>query len=106
MAAKRLIPPTLAEDRIINRGIAHDPDTFEATAQDFARAKRARDVLPTKVYDAIRRRGQRGPQRAPRKVPISLRVDREVLDAYAATGKGYQARMNEVLRRGVETLPR
>jgi uncharacterized protein (DUF4415 family) len=89
---------------MINRGIAHDPDTFEATAQDFARAKRAKDVLPAGVYNAVRRRGERGPQRAPKKVPVSLRIDREVLDAYAATGKGYQARMNQVLRRGVESL--
>jgi hypothetical protein len=63
--AKKITPPTLKEDRIINRGIAHDPDTFEATAQDFARAKRAREVLPTTIYNALRRRGQRGPQRRP-----------------------------------------
>jgi uncharacterized protein (DUF4415 family) len=102
--AKKLIPPTSAEDRRINRGIANDPDTFEATAKDFARAKPAKDVLPANVYEAARRRGERGPQKAPKKVPVSLRVDQDVLDAYAATGKGYQSRMNEVLRRGVESL--
>ena len=102
--ARKLIPPTNAEDRRINRGIAHDPDTFEATAKDFARAKPARDVLPANVYEAARRRGQRGPQKEPKKAPVSLRVDPDVLDAYAATGKGYQARMNEVLRRGVKSL--
>jgi uncharacterized protein (DUF4415 family) len=101
---RRHIPPTTAEDRRINRGIAHDPNTFEATAGDFARAKPAKEVLPANVYGAVRRRGERGPQKAPKKVPVSLRVDQDVLDAYAATGKGYQSRMNEVLRRGVESL--
>src|SRR5258708_783801 len=102
--AKKLIPPTKAEDKRINQGIARDPDTFEATAADFARAKPAKDVLPAAVYKMIRQRGQRGPQKTAKKVPISLRVDQDVLEAYAATGKGYQARMNEVLRRGARSL--
>jgi uncharacterized protein (DUF4415 family) len=102
--ANKLTPPTKAEDKKINRGIARDPDTFEASAEDFARAKPAKDVLPANVYAAVRRRGQRGPQKEPKKVPVSLRVDREVLEAYAATGKGYQARMNEALRLGANSL--
>jgi hypothetical protein len=58
--ANKLTPPTKAEDKKINRGIARDPDTFEASAEDFARAKPAKDVLPANVYAAVRRRGQRG----------------------------------------------
>jgi uncharacterized protein (DUF4415 family) len=102
--AKKLIPPTKAQNKRINQGIACDPDTFEATAEDFLRAKPARDILPPGIYEAIRHQGQRGLQKEPKKVPISLRVDRDVLDAYTATGKGYQARMNEALRRGAKSL--
>jgi uncharacterized protein (DUF4415 family) len=102
--ARKLIAPTKVENKKINRGIANDSDTFEATARDFARGKPAKDVLPPNVYEAVRRQGQRGPQKEPKKVPISLRVDRDVLKAYAATGKGYQARMNEALRRGARSL--
>ena len=102
--AKKIIPPNPAEDKEINRGIARDPDTFEATARDFARAKPAKDVLPASVYRTVRARGERGPQKGPKKVPVSLRVDADVMDAYTATGKGYQIRMNEALRRGAKSL--
>ena len=34
----------------------------------------------------------------PTKASISLRVDREVLDGYKSQGRGYQTRMNAVLR--------
>jgi uncharacterized protein (DUF4415 family) len=55
--------------------------------------------LPKEVVEAIRRyRGQRGPQKAPTKELISLRVDREVVDAFRATGSGWQTRANDALR--------
>jgi len=37
-----------------------------------------------------------------RKVPISLRVDREVVEWFKAHGKRYQSRMNAVLKAYVE----
>jgi uncharacterized protein (DUF4415 family) len=102
--SRKLIAPSKAEDKKINRGIACDSDTFEATAKDFARGKLAKDVLPANIYETVRKQGQRGPQKEPKKVPVSLRVDQDVLDAYAATGKGYQARINKALRRGAKSL--
>ena len=78
-----------------------DVDSPELTRADFALAKPAKDVLPEEVYTAIiRKRGQRGPQKEPVKVPVKLRVDPDVIKAYQSTGKGWQTRMNEVLRRG------
>lgn len=34
----------------------------------------------------------------PRKQSISLRVDREVVDWFKSTGRGYQTRINRILR--------
>ena len=39
---------------------------------------------------------------APRKEAISLRVDQDILDWFRAEGRGYQSRMNAVLRAYVE----
>jgi uncharacterized protein (DUF4415 family) len=67
--------------------------TAEAGAQDPDR-----ECRPTDVVEAIRRyRGQRGPQQTATKELISLRVDRDVLDALRATGRGWQTRANEAL---------
>jgi uncharacterized protein (DUF4415 family) len=48
---------------------------------------------------AARKRGQRGPQKKPRKVTVSLRLDREIIAAYQAGGRGYQTRMAAVLEK-------
>ena len=34
----------------------------------------------------------------PRKEPVSLRLDRSVLEYFKGTGRGYQRRINEVLK--------
>lgn len=48
---------------------------------------------------AVRRyRGQRGPQQNPTKELISLRVDRDVVATYRATGSGWQTHANGTLK--------
>ncbi|CAN7775418.1 BrnA antitoxin family protein [Cupriavidus necator] len=42
------------------------------------------------------RRG-RGPQKTPRKVPLSLRIKPDILAAFQATGPGWQQRINAAL---------
>lgn len=37
----------------------------------------------------------------PQKKVLSIRVDADVLDAIKATGKGYQSRINQILRQAV-----
>ena len=50
---------------------------------------------------AKRRPGQRGPQRTPTKLAVTVRYSPEVIAYFKATGAGWQTRMNEALREWV-----
>lgn len=71
----------------------------ELQDEDFARAKRF-DALPKEMQAKLRR--VRGKQKAPTKELISLRVSRDVLGRFRATGDGWQTRMDEALREWIE----
>lgn len=43
--------------------------------------------------------GQRGPGKAARKVQIAIRLDREAVEAWKASGEGWQTRMGQLIRR-------
>ena len=45
--------------------------------------------------------GQRGRQKRPTKVLVTMRFSREVLDYFKASGEGWQTRMNDVLKQYV-----
>ena len=84
------------EEAAINAVIAKDADNPEWTAADFRRARPAAEVAP-EIVAAWRKR--RGPQKAPTKRLVSLRLDRDVLDRFRKTGKGWQGRVNKALRK-------
>lgn len=73
-------------------------DIPEWTAADFARARPASEVVP-EIVAAWRKRRGRGPQKAPTKKLVSLRIDRDVLARFRRTGKGWQGRVNKALRK-------
>jgi uncharacterized protein (DUF4415 family) len=76
-----------------------DEENPEWTAEDMRTARPLMEVLPKETVESIRRyQGQRGPQKAPTKELISLRVDRDVVEAYRASGRGWQTRANAALR--------
>ncbi len=71
-------------------------DTPEITAEQFVQAKLFAEVFPL-MAEKMRR--ARGPQKAPTKVAVQLRLDRDVVERFRASGKGWQSRINEILKR-------
>jgi len=45
----------------------------------------------------------RGPQKAPTKIPVSIRLSSEVVDYFKAQGKGWQTRVDDVLQEFVNS---
>lgn len=79
-----------------------DADNPELTLDELQRARPAAEMLPELIgHRAARKVLQRGrgrPRKQGRKVNQTLRIDPDVLEAYRQAGKGWQTRMNEVLR--------
>ena len=76
----------------------NDPDNPPLTAPELASARRGIDHLPKGMQDALRsaRRG-RGPQKAPKKEPVYIRLSPDVLTCYKKAGPGWQKRINDDL---------
>jgi uncharacterized protein (DUF4415 family) len=77
--------------------LAHGEDIPEFTLEDFKRARPLSDF--PELAEAMRRaRGERGPQIAPVKQRVGLRLDADILAKFRASGRGWQARVNDVLK--------
>ena len=77
-----------------------DSDNPGTRPSDWDRAIASRS-LPELRAKLAERRG-RGPQKAPTKVPTTIRFDTDVLAALKATGKGWQTRVNEAMREWIK----
>ena len=73
-----------------------DDENPEWTTEEIRTAKPFAEVFPDLAAQELQRRG-RGPQKAPTKQLVSLRLDVDVLEKFRATGKGWQGRMNKAL---------
>ena len=76
-----------------------DPENPEWTAADFAAAK-GPEVLPPRLLSAFpnaKPRGGRPP--GSDKQLVSIRLDKDVVEKFKATGPGWQTRINAALRR-------
>jgi uncharacterized protein (DUF4415 family) len=81
--------------------VIFDEENPEWTQADFARARPVAD-FPALAAAFPKARGRPvGSTKAVKKEQIALRVDADVLARYKAAGRGWQTRMNEVLRAGV-----
>ncbi|WP_428426153.1 BrnA antitoxin family protein [Pararhizobium sp.] len=91
------IPPLTDEQEAdIQRKIASDPDNPEATDEELSQARPFAEVFPELMESIRRSRGR--PIVEVRKQQVSLRLDPDVIEKFKATGKGWQARVNEILK--------
>jgi uncharacterized protein (DUF4415 family) len=73
-------------------------DNPPLTEEEMKRARPFKDVFPEiaeKMERAIRGR----PKAEQTKTPVTIRLDPDIVDHYKATGKGWQSRMNDDLRK-------
>lgn len=93
-------PLTDEEEAEIQRMIASDPDNPELTDEQIAQAKPFREVFPDLAASIDRELARRGrpPVENPRR-QVSIRLDPDVLAHYKSTGKGWQSRINDALRK-------
>ena len=77
-----------------------DPENPEWTEADFARARPGAEILPPEALRVFAKARGR-PKIDHPKVAVSLRLDPDVLDHFRATGQGWQARINEALRKSI-----
>jgi len=91
MVERRKPNPTLVGD-----------ENPEWTAEDFAKAKPAREVLPKlfgpKVAAEMLRPKRGRPPAAHPKSHVNIRLDADVVAAFRASGRGWQTRLNAALK--------
>jgi uncharacterized protein (DUF4415 family) len=93
------------EEFLEGRGNTHEDwddvsDNQEWTEEDFKAARPFAEVFPELAETIRRSRGRPAMERP--KQQISLRLDPDVIEAFKATGKGWQVRINEALRKAAK----
>jgi uncharacterized protein (DUF4415 family) len=79
---------------------AFDPENPPTADADWDHAIVSHSLPQLRTELAVRRRG---PGRAPRRAPTTIRLDPDVLAAFRAGGAGWQTRMNDALRDWLKT---
>ena len=65
-------------------------------AAKFPAGVRLKDLKPGELARMV---GKRGPQKAPTKIPVSIRLSPEVVKHFKAKGPGWQSRIDDALRK-------
>ena len=86
-----------------------DGEVRELSVADMRAFRPTGEVLPTALLNGLatvrKRRGERGAQKAPTKVPTTIRFDADVLAALKASGRGWQTRVNEAVKDWLKIHP-
>jgi uncharacterized protein (DUF4415 family) len=79
----------------------------ELSREDIREMRSASEVLPKELLSVLPKCkvGQRGSQKAPTKVAITLRYSPEVVKYFKETGKGWQTRVDEALKEWIRKNP-
>ena len=79
----------------------------ELNREDIDAMRPIHEVLPSNLLDMLpkRKRGQRGLQKRPAKIAITVRYSPEVIEYFKSEGEGWQKRMNEALKEWVTRHP-
>ena len=85
-SGREIIVPTSEEDAVITAAALSDPDAHPLSDAELAHLRPARGR----------------PKAAIRRPMLSMRVDPDVLAHLRASGKGWQTKVNALLRRAVE----
>jgi len=94
---KPKIPPiTDREEAEIQREIAASPDHPEATDKELATARPFAQAFP-ELAEKINKGGR--PRAENPRERVTLRLEPAVLAKFKATGRGWQTRINDVLKR-------
>jgi uncharacterized protein (DUF4415 family) len=83
---RKFRPNTRAQEARIKSGIEADSDTRELTARDFPRMR---------PFSEIIKRGR--PKSTVHKIPVTVRLDEQVIAYFRGSGRGWQTRMNAAL---------
>ena len=81
--SRNIIMPTADEDRAITQAALSDPDNPPITSEDIDSGRLVR---------------VRGPQVAPTKQQVTIRLDPDILARLKEDGRGWQTRANALLR--------
>lgn len=76
-------------------------DNPEWTEKDFAKAKPFADVFPNLAKTI----GRRGPQKAPTKILVTIRLSPVVVEYFKSKGPGWQTKVDDVLLSVVTKKP-
>ena len=88
--------PNIKKKGYSARDLRDVSDNPELTKEDFAKARPFAEALP-ELAASIRK--GRGPNKAPTKKLVSLRLSGQVIDAYKTKGPGWQSKIDADLRK-------
>lgn len=84
------------KDMSKSKQILSDKDNPEWTKEVFAKSI---DVRGKSLVDAAKTlRRARGAQKAPKKIPVSIRLSENIVNHFKAGGLGWQSRIEEALQ--------